>query len=83
MDAFCCRHDVPGDVFCVCVCVCVSVCKYSFAGFTGQTQPPTFSETAIADTTILLLRAHWVHLEKYHDELMFLKTKRLSISPFD
>ena len=82
MDAFCCRHDVPGVVFvCVCVCVC------SFAGFTKRMQPPTFSDTAIADrhsdTTILQLRAQWVHWEKYHDELMFLKTKQLSISPFD
>ena len=39
---------------------------HSFAGLIRRTPPPTFSDTAItdrhSDTTIFLLRAHWVRI---------------------
>ena len=57
MDAFCCRHDVPGDI---CVCVCVQFCQFYKADAATDVR-----DTAIADrrsgTTIFQLRAQWVH----------------------
>ena len=52
------------SVLVVFVVFCVHM--YSFAGLIRRTPPPTFSDTAItdrhSDTTIFVLRAHWVRI---------------------
>ena len=48
------------SVLVVFVVFCVHM--HSFAGLIRRTPPPTFSDTAITDTTIFQLRAHWVQI---------------------
>ena len=53
-------------VFVLVVFILFSMHMHSFAGLIRRMPPPTFSDTAItsrhSDTTIFLLRAHWVRI---------------------